>query len=92
MRKILVGIFCLVLFQVGFGAEVVEKMMLWGREDFVPKSAGEAKQIVQELKKYQKALEGLSQSSNAQIQGEAMSFASQIDMLIEVIQTKGSLK
>ena len=30
MRKILVGIFCLVLFQVGFGAEVVEKMMLWG--------------------------------------------------------------
>ena len=78
--------------EIGSIGKIFEKMMLWGREDFVPKSAGEAKQIVQELKKYQKALEGLSQSSNAQIQGEAMSFASQIDMLIEVIQTKGSLK
>ena len=68
--------------------KIFEKLMLWGRDDFAPKNAGEAKKIVQELQKIKKTLEALSESSNAQIQGEAMLFASQLDMLIESIPAK----
>ena len=74
--------------ELGSLGKIFEKLMLWGRDDFVPKSAGEAKKIVVELQKYKKALDALATSENAQIQGEAMLFSSQLDMLIETIPTK----
>ncbi len=74
--------------ELGSLGKIFEKLMLWGRDDFVPKNAGEAKKIVVELQKYKKALDALATSENAQIQGEAMLFSSQLDMLIETIPTK----
>lgn len=74
--------------ELGSLGKIFEKLMLWGRDDFAPKSAGEAKKIVVELQKYKKALDALANSENAQIQGEAMLFSSQLDMLIETIPTK----
>lgn len=74
--------------ELGSLGKIFEKLMLWGRDDFVCKNAGEAKKIVQELQKYKKTLEALANSQNAQIQGEAMLFASQLDMLIETIPMK----
>lgn len=74
--------------ELGSLGKIFEKLMLWGRDDFAPKSAGDAKKIVTELQKYKKALEALSNSPNAQIQGEAMLFAAQLDSLIEAIPTK----
>ena len=74
--------------ELGSLGKIFEKLMLWGRDDFVCKNAGEAKKIVQELQKFKKTLEALAESSNAQIQGEAMLFSSQLDALIETIPTK----
>lgn len=74
--------------ELGSLGKIFEKLMVWGRDDFVCKNAGEAKKIVQELQKYKKALEALANSPNAQIQGEAMIFSSQLDALIEIIPTK----
>ena len=74
--------------ELGSLGKIFEKLMLWGRDDFAPKSAGEAKKIVVELQKHKKALDALANSENAQIQGEAMLFSSQLDMLIETIPTK----
>ena len=44
--------------------------------------------IGKELQKFKKTLEALAESSNAQVQGEAMLFSSQLDSLIEIIPTK----
>ena len=74
--------------EIGSLGKVFEKMMLWGRDDYVPKSAGEAKKVVAELQKFKKTLETLAASSNAAIQGEAMLFAAQLDSLIETIPTR----
>lgn len=74
--------------ELGSLGKIFEKLMLWGRDDFAPKNAGEAKKIVVELQKYKKALDALATSENAQIQGEAMLFSSQLDALIETIPTK----
>ena len=74
--------------EIGALGKVFEKIMLWGRDDYVCKNAGEAKKNVQELQKFKKALEGLANSENAQVQGEAMLFQSQIDTLIELMPTK----
>lgn len=74
--------------ELGSLGKIFEKLMLWSRDDFVCKNAGEAKKIVQELQKFKKTLEALAESSNAQIQGEAMLFSSQLDALIETIPTK----
>lgn len=65
-----------------------EKILLWGKDDYVCKNASEAKKNVQELQKIKKTLELLSNSQNAQLQGEAMLFLSQVDTLIEVMPTK----
>lgn len=74
--------------ELGSLGKIFEKLMLWSRDDFVPKSAGEAKKIVVELQKYKKQLDLLANSANAQVQGEAMLFSSQLDSLIEIIPTK----
>jgi len=74
--------------ELGSLGKIFEKLMLWGRDDFAPKSAGDAKKIVAELQKIKKALEALANSPNAQVQGEAMLFTAQLDSLIETIPTK----
>lgn len=74
--------------ELGSLGKIFEKLMLWSRDDFVCRNAGEAKKIVAELQKYKKTLESLAESPNAQIQGEAMLFAAQLDALIETIPTK----
>lgn len=74
--------------ELGSLGKIFEKLTLWSRDDFVCKNAGEAKKIVAELQKYKKTLEGLAESPNAQVQGEAMLFAAQLDSLIEIIPTK----
>ena len=74
--------------ELGSLGKIFEKLMLWSRDDFVPKSAGEAKKIVVELQKCKKQLDLLANSANAQVQGEAMLFSSQLDSLIEIIPTK----
>ena len=74
--------------ELGSLGKIFEKLMLWGRDDFVCKNAGEAKKIVVELQKYKKQLDLLANSANAQVQGEAMLFSSQLDSLIEIIPTK----
>ena len=74
--------------EIGSLGKMVEKLMLWGRDDFVCKNAGEAKKIVAELQKMKKALAALGESSNAQIQGEAMLFSTQLDTLIDTMPTK----
>ncbi len=74
--------------EIGALGKVFEKIMLWGREDYVCKNAGEAKKNVQELQKFKKVLENLANSQNAQLQGEAMLFQSQIDTLIDIMPTK----
>ena len=68
--------------------KLMEKLMLWSRDDFAPKSKGEAKKIVAEIQKMKKALEVLSNSQNAAVQGEAMMISSQLDTLIGTISTK----
>ena len=74
--------------EIGALGKVFEKIMLWSREDYVCKNAGEAKKNVQELQKFKKVLENLANSQNAQLQGEAMLFQSQIDTLIDIMPTK----
>ena len=73
---------------VGSLGKIFEKLMLWGGDSFVPKNETEAKKIVAELQNYKKILEKLAESSNAQIQGEAALFSSQLDTLIDTIPTK----
>lgn len=74
--------------EIGSLGKVFEKMMVWGRDDYVPKNAGEAKKVVQELQKFKKTLETLAASPAASIQGEAMLFSAQLDSLIETIPTR----
>ena len=74
--------------EIGTLGKILEKLMLWDREDFQCKNDGEAKKIVAELNKIKKMLAPLAEHKNAQIQGEAMVFTSQIDALIETIPTK----
>ena len=74
--------------EIGALGKMLEKVMLWSREDYVCKNAGEAKKNVQELQKMKKALDSLAESKNAQIQGEAMLFQSQIDALIDMMPMK----
>ena len=74
--------------EIGALGKVFEKIMLWSRDDYVCKNAGEAKKNVQELQKYKKILEALANSQNAQLQGEAMLFQTQIDALIDIMPTK----
>lgn len=74
--------------EIGALGKAFEKIMLWSREDYVCKNAGEAKKNIQELQKFKKVLENLSNSQNAQIQGEAMLFQTQIDTLIDLMPTK----
>ena len=68
--------------------KVLEKLLLWDREDFFCKSDGEARKIVAELQKMKKQIAPLSESKNAQVQGEAMLFTSQIEGLVETIPSK----
>ena len=68
--------------------KLMEKLMLWSRDDFAPKSVGEAKKIVAEIQKMKKTLEVLSNSQNAAVQGEAMLISSRLDTLIDTIQAK----
>ena len=74
--------------EIGQLGKILEKLLLWDREDFQCKNAGEAKKIVAELQKMKKMLAPLAENKDAQIQGEAMVFTSQIDALIETIPTK----
>lgn len=74
--------------EAGSLGKIMEKLMLWSRDDFAPKSAGDAKKIVAELKKIKKTLEELSKSENMALQGEAMLISSQLDSLIDIIPTK----
>lgn len=74
--------------EAGSLGKVVEKLMLWSRDDFAPKSKGEAKKIVADLQKMKKALAALAESKNTQVQGEAMLFANQLDALIDLIPAK----
>lgn len=74
--------------EIGILGKVLEKLLIWERDDFFCKSDGEAKKIVAELQKMKKQISVLTENKNAQIQGEAMVFTSQIDALIEVIPTK----
>ena len=74
--------------EIGALGKIFEKIMLWSREDYVCKNAGEAKKNVMELQKIKKALEALANSQNAQLQGEAMLFQTQIDALIDIMPTK----
>jgi len=78
--------------EIGALGKIFEKIMLWGSDDYVCKNAAEAKKNVQELQKYRKMLDLLAASQNAQLQGEAMLFQSQIDALIEIMPTKVPLK
>ena len=74
--------------EIGALGKIFEKIMLWSREDYVCKNAGEAKKNVMELQKCKKALDALANSQNAQLQGEAMLFQTQIDTLIDIMPTK----
>lgn len=74
--------------EAGSLAKAIEKLMLWSREDFAPKSKGEAKKIVADLLKMKKALAALAESKNVHVQGEAMLFANQLDSLIDAIPAK----
>ena len=74
--------------EIGALGKIFEKIMLWGSDDYVCKNAAEAKKNVQELQKYRKMLDVLAASQNAQLQGEAMLFQSQIDTLIDIMPTK----
>ena len=74
--------------EIGALGKVFEKIVLWSRDDYVCKNAAEAKKNVQELQKYKKVLEMLANSQNAQLQGEAMLFQSQIDTLIDLMPMK----
>ena len=74
--------------EIGALGKILEKLLLWEREDFLCKNDSEAKKIVAELNKMKKTLAPLAEHKNAQIQGEAMVFTSQIDALIETIPTK----
>lgn len=74
--------------EVGSVSRMLEKLMLWSRRDFAPKSEGEAKKIVAELQKMKKAFAVLAASKDVRVQGEAMVFASQLDTLIDSIPTK----
>ena len=74
--------------EIGALGKIFEKIMLWSREDYVCKNAGEAKKNVMELQKIKKMLDALANSQNAQLQGEAMLFQTQIDTLIDLMPTK----
>ena len=74
--------------EIGALGKIFEKILLWSQEDYVCKNKGEANKNVQELKKYKKMLESLANSENAQLQGEAMLFQTQIDTLIDLMPTK----
>ena len=78
--------------EIGALGKIFEKIMLWGSDDYVCKNAAEAKKNVQELQKYRKMLDVLATSQNAQLQGEAMLFQSQIDALIDIMPTKVPMK
>ena len=77
---------------IAAAGKILEKIMLWEREDFVCKNAGEAKKIVVELKKLRKTLDALAKSSNAALQGEVMLSQGRVDNLVDVIPTKVSVK
>ena len=69
--------------------KMLEKIMLWSSDDFTCKSESEAQKIVKDLQKFKKTIDDIGESSkNAQLQGEAMMFSSQIDSLIGTIPTK----
>lgn len=72
--------------------KILDKVMVWSADDYVCKSAGEAKKNVQELQKFKKTLELLAQSKNAKVQGEAMLFQTQVDTLIELMPSKAPQK
>ena len=74
--------------EIGALGKIFEKILLWSQEDYVCKNKGEVNKNVQELKKYKKMLEALANSENAQLQGEAMLFQTQIDTLIDLMPTK----
>ena len=64
-------------------------ILRWSRDDFEPKSAGEAKKIVQRLESYRKAIDGIAAGSNdAKLQGEASLVSTRIESLISVIPAK----
>lgn len=64
-------------------------ILRWSRDDFEPKSAGEAKKIVQRLESYRKAIDGIASGSNdAKLQGEAALVSTRIESLISVIPAK----
>lgn len=64
-------------------------ILRWSRDDFEPKSAGEAKKIVQRLEGYRKAIDGISAGANdAKLQGEAALVSTRIESLISVIPAK----
>ncbi len=74
--------------EIGALGKIFEKILLWSQDDYVCKNKGEVNKNVQELKKYKKMLETLANSENAQLQGEAMLFQTQIDTLIDLMPTK----
>ena len=74
--------------EIGALGKIFEKILLWSQDDYVCKNKGEVNKNVQELKKYKKMLEALANSENAQLQGEAMLFQTQIDTLIDLMPTK----
>ena len=73
--------------------KMVEKIMLWSSPGFMCKSEAEAQKIVNELQKFKKVFDDMGESTkNANLQGEAMMFSSQIDSLASSIPSKVQAK
>ena len=70
-----------------YGA-IYQKLSVWSDANFRCKSAGEAKKIVQELKKMKKTLGTLKESANVVTQNNASTLELTVDSLIESVPTK----
>jgi len=68
--------------------KIMEKVMVWGRPDFLCKSVGEAKKLTAELQKMKKTVDVIAESKNVALQGEALLLQSQMDTLIAEMPTK----
>lgn len=65
--------------------KMLSKIQNWANPDFVPKNAGEAKKIVQELNKMKKTLEKLKESEVVIVQNGALLLDAKVDELISTI-------
>ena len=68
------------------------KVMTWAEPDFVCKNKGEAKKIVEELKKMKPVLAKMKESKVIVVQNGALLMDAQLDTLIETIPDKIAVK